>query len=201
MAAGPVGSTGYCGGKCCIGDCEYDSGSRAFFCCTPGTTLENACIHLFYTRHASPHVTHSLHAASKQRSSTMAWTRPVWVQVLQGPPVIAVTSAARPPLMCASSTGTTAPTPPAVRLLTCMLFDGAMSSIQPALILHVVSCLTAVSGQSGAVRVRTICVRCTTSTCTFSDACSADSTRSAALLRLHSFMSLSAHSATLHDSC
>ncbi len=34
-AAGPVGSTGYCGGKCCTGDCNYDSATSETYCCEP----------------------------------------------------------------------------------------------------------------------------------------------------------------------
>jgi hypothetical protein len=33
LAAGPVGSTGYCGGQCCTGDCKYDSGTGEYYCC------------------------------------------------------------------------------------------------------------------------------------------------------------------------
>ena len=202
MTAGPTGSTGYCGGTCCLGDCEYDSSSRAFFCCTPGTTLSTSMYlpHVFNTRLTLVCRILSMESRPENASRITVWTRPVRLQVHRGLPVTAATNAARLPLMCAPSTGTTAPTPAAVRLLTCML-DGARASIPCALMLDVFNCPTAVPGQSGAARFRTVCVHCTTSTCTFSDGCSADSARSAALSRLHSFMSLNAHFVTLHDSC
>jgi hypothetical protein len=35
MAAGPVGSTGFCEGQCCTGSCSYDTANKTYYCCKP----------------------------------------------------------------------------------------------------------------------------------------------------------------------
>ena len=41
MAPGPVGSTAYCGGKCCTGECTYESSTGRYACVNPPPCAHN----------------------------------------------------------------------------------------------------------------------------------------------------------------